>query len=120
MLPVAGATGYGEVPWFSDSVLVAVITEAATVVTSWIPGAAGCVFAPVSVAWHEIVAVLPLTAEAGTVPATQKRNCWPAPTEGVTVIGTVSGLPALSPRYCMFWCGRFGPAKLVDDKAPSV
>ena len=78
-------------PLFDDSALVTVITEFATVVVSVLVAVDGVVSETETV----MSAVLPLTAAAGTVPATTKRKTPPAAIAPEVLIGVaLSGTPS--------------------------
>ena len=80
----------GEAPLAADSDLVTLITELATVVVSVLVSVVGVV----SVTETVMVALLPLTAPAGTVPATTKRNVPPAAIAPDVLIGVALGFHA--------------------------
>src|SRR5688572_10350645 len=86
---VSGPAGDAPLPGVSD--LVAPITEFATVVVSRLLAEAG----EVSVTATVMVALLPLAAVAGTVPATTKRKMPPAAIAPELARGTaLSGTPS--------------------------
>src|SRR5450432_774875 len=107
----------GDTPLDEDRDLVALMTELATVVVSVLVSVVGVV----SLAETVIVAVLPLTAAAGTVPATTKRNVLPAAIGPEVLMGAaLSGTPSplASMKYASEVCG---PApKLLETGAFSV
>ena len=81
----------GDAPLADENDLVTLITAFATVVVSVLVSVVGVV----SVTETVIVAVLPLTAPAGTVPATTKRNVPPAAIAPEELIGVaLSGTPS--------------------------
>src|ERR1017187_3902590 len=81
----------GDAPLADDRDLVALMTELATVVVSVLVSVVGVV----SLAETVIGAVLPLTAAAGTVPATTKRNVPPAAIGPDVLMGVaLSGTPS--------------------------
>src|SRR3954463_10834834 len=112
----------GEGPESTDSALVTVITDDATVVVSVLLA----VFEPVSVAPTVMVAVSPLAAPPGTVPATTKRKMPPRAIGPVVVIGVaLSGRPSpfASTSYCRptgHWLPMVFGVKVDDVGAVSV
>ena len=115
-MTVTGPKGDG--PLATESDLVTVTTESATVVVSVLVAVVGVVSEAETVS----VAVLALAAPGGTVAATTKRKRPPAGIAPLEAIGTaLSGTPSpfASTKYAIERCGPAAP-KLVEVAALSV